>query len=256
MKYRRCSDTISMINSNFTLPPLMTKSSTSEESLEAAEKMYTLSDFKKTYKTQQVYGSPAASLSWGIEGAAQGQIDSGIEGEKQVAGILDQFVKSNPSAKVFHSVEWPGSKGDTDHMLIVGDLVIIIDAKRWKSKRKYSVTAKGAILRGTVPFPEGKVKMIPAMKAWNQILPKEAKVVGVVCIAQHEVFVPYDRNWHTAPYRLVTAEKLVEYLEGYLDKQNKHTSKMNPKLLSMVALRVIKPRSRRAEIIKLDAMKR
>lgn len=244
-----------MNTSGFEIPQLMTPTSATEENIPVTEKMYTMDDFKKSYATQKVYGTPAASLSWGIEGAAQGQIDSGMEGEKQVAGILDAFVKTVPNAKVFHSVEWPGSKGDTDHMLIIGNLVIIIDAKRWKSKRKYSVTPKGAILRGTVPFPEGKVKMIPAMKAWDQVLPKEAKVVGVVCIAQQEVFVPYDRNWHTAPYRLVTAEKLVEYLEGYIKKQEKHTLKQNPKLLSLVALRVIKARNRRSEIINLSAMR-
>lgn len=237
--------------STFKVPaPLTVLPPEIKNAVKVTEKMYTLEEFKKTYKTQQVYGEPAASLSWGIEGAAQGQIDSGSEGEKMTAKILNEFVKSIPSAKVFHSVEWPGSQGDTDHMLIIGNLVIIIDSKRWKSKRKYSVTPKGTILRGTVPFPEGRVKMIPAMKAWNKVLPKEARVVGVVCVAQNEVFVPYDRNWHQAPYRLVTAEKLVEYLEGYIKKQTKYTAKPNAQLLSLVATRVIKARNRRAELIR------
>lgn len=243
------------MKSGLKLPPLMTTIENVENSgVKVTEKMYTLEDFKKTYTTQQVYGVPGASLSWGIEGADAGAVESGSEGEKQVAKILDEFVKTIPKAKVFHSVEWPGSQGDTDHMLVIGSLVIIIDAKRWKSKRKYSVTAKGAILRGTVPFPEGKVKMIPAMMAWNKLLPKEAKVVGVVCVAQQEVFVPYDRNWHTAPYRLVTAEKLTEYLDGFITKQGKYTAKPNPKLLSMIATRVIKARNRRSEIINISAM--
>lgn len=242
------------MRSKLNLPPLTSYSGDDTPTVKVTEKMYTLEDFKKTYTTQQVYGTPGASLSWGIEGADSGAVESGAEGEKQVAKILNEFVKTLPKAKVFHSVEWPGSQGDTDHMLVIGNLVIIIDAKRWKAKRKYSVTAKGAILRGTVPFPEGKVKMIPAMKAWNKVLPKEAKVVGVVCVAQQEVFVPYDRNWHTAPYRLVTAEKLTEYLEGFIKKQTKYTAKPNANLLSMIATRVIKARNRRAEIINLSAM--
>lgn len=238
------------------LPPLMTpKADDGNPKIKETEKLYTLEDFKKTFKTQQVYGEPAASLSWGIDGADNGAVESGSEGEKQTAKILNEFVKTIPAAKVFHSIQWPGSQGDTDHMLVIGNLVIIIDSKRWKSKRKYSVTPKGAILRGTVPFPEGRVKMIPAMMAWNKVLPKEAKVVGVVCIAQQEVFVPYDKNWYKAPYRLVTAEKLVEYLEGFVKKQEKYTHKTNPKILALIATRVIKARNRRAEIINVSAMR-
>lgn len=203
---------------------------------------------------QRIYGVPGASLTWGIGGSVTNAVTAGGEGEKQVAKLLNAYAEKHPNVYVFHSVQWPGSKGDTDHMLVCGKSMLIIDAKRWKSKRKYSVTPKGTVLRGTVPFPEGKVKMMPAMAAWRKELGKGTKVMGVVCIAQSEVFVPYDKNWHSAPYRLVTAEKLEEYLDRMLAKSKPASMPVEGKVLLNIAEKVIKPRDRRAEIIKTHLM--
>lgn len=202
----------------------------------------------------QTFGTHGASLTWGIDGEMSGDITAGQEGEKQVGKLLDAYAEKNPKVRVFHSVEWPGSKGDTDHILVCGKLILIIDAKRWKSKRKYSVTPKGEIIRGTVPFPEGKVKMMPALASWRKELGSGLKVMGVVCIAQEEVFVPYDENWMKAPYRLVTAEKLDEYLNRLLAKSKPAAEKTPPAVLLNIAMKTIKARDRRSEIIKTHLM--
>lgn len=241
------------------LPPLTTPSQNSEDTeIQKRDFLYTDRDIKSMLQNKtQIFGVPGASLTWGIEGSAAGQVTAGGEGEKQVAKELEIFAAANPNVKIFHSIQWPGSKGDTDHMLVIGNLVLIIDAKRWKAKRKYSVTPKGEILRGTVPFPEGKVKMIPAMSAWRQTLGKGIKVMGVVCIAQTEVFVPYDKNWYSAPYRLVTVETLSEFLEKMIAKQKPEIVQANnTQSLIDIARKVIKPRNRRNELINLSAMKR
>lgn len=239
------------------LPPLITTSNRKEEG-PARELLYTKSQATRLIKSgNQVFGTPGASLTWGIEGSSGGQVTAGENGEKQVAKELDKIVEKYPNVRVFHSVEWPGSVGDTDHMLVIGNLVLIIDAKRWKAKRKYSVNAKGEVMRGTVPFPEGKVKMMPAMKAWRNELGKKARVTGMVCIAQEEVFVPYDQNWAKAPYRLVTAEKFEEFIDRLIAKLKPETVNAdNTEILQTIAERVIKARNRRQELIKLDAMKR
>lgn len=213
------------------------------------------------FSPQRSFGSPGASLSWGIEGKRGGVVSVGLEGEKMTAKILDQFAL-NPNVKhmrVFHSTQWPGSKNsDTDHILVMGKLVILIDSKRWKSKRKYSLTPKGQVLRGTVRFPEGKVKMIPAMNSWRKILPEGAKVLGVVAIAQTEVFVPYDRNWYKAPYRLVTAENLVKYIIDTINREQKKNpdlvKKMDPDIISVIGSHLVKPRNRQAELLNLSAL--
>lgn len=207
---------------------------------------------------RQVYGVPAASLTWGIDGEGGEEVNAGIEGEKKTGKILAEWVKRHPDALVFHSVRWPGSEGDTDHMVVVGRNVILIDSKRWKAKRKYSVTARGSILRGTVAFPEGNVKMLPAMKSWREVFGKGVRVQGVVCISQDEVFVPYDENWRKAPFKLVTAEKLEEFLDRHLErnikKENRNVFDMG--IISKIAVRLVKPRNRRAEVINLKAAKK
>lgn len=237
------------------LPPLSSQSKKPQSEEQVRDYLYSASEFVDLLKSKhRIFGVHGASLTWGIGGSMSGAVTAGGEGEKQVGKLLDEYAEKNPRVFVFHSVQWPGSKGDTDHMLVCGNLVIIIDAKRWKSKRKYSVTPKGAVLRGTVAFPEGKVKMMPAMKAWRQQLGSSNKVMGVVCIAQTEVFVAYDKNWHSAPYRLVVAEKLFEYLDSLLSKSPKAQQKVDPKTLLTIGKKVIKPRNRRAEIINLSLM--
>lgn len=206
------------------------------------------------------FGSPGASLTWGIGGIRGGVVSVGLEGEKMTAKILDKFVE-NPYTRhlrIFHSAQWPGSNGDTDHILVMGKLVILIDSKRWKGKRKYSVTPKGAIMRGTVRFPEGKVKMIPAMNSWRKILPPDAKVLGVVAIAQKEVFVPYDKNWYKAPFRLVTAENLVTHLVDTINREQKKNPELiksiHPEIIKVIGSHLVKPRDRQAELINLEAL--
>lgn len=219
--------------------------------------MSTMETIKGLVKSgRQVFGSPAASLTWGIDGSEDGDVSAGVEGEKMTAKLLLPWLPSQPSAMLVHSVRWPGSNGDSDHMLIIGNNVILIDSKRWKSKRKYSVSPNGSIKRGTVDFPEGKVKMIPALQAWRNILPKGTKISGIICIAQDEVFVPYDANWYKAPYRLVTGEQLTTFLDEFISKIPQNESDMvNLGLLTNIVTRSIKPRDRRAELINVSGMK-
>lgn len=209
---------------------------------------------------QRSFGTPGASLTWGIGGQKNGVVAVGLDGEKMTAKILDAFAQ-NPNTRnlrIFHSAQWPGSQGDTDHLLVMGNLVLLIDSKRWKGKRKYSVTPKGAILRGTVNFPEGKVKMIPALRSWRDTLPKEAHVMGVVCVAQKEVFVPYDKNWYQAPFRLVTAENLVEHIVGTIKREHKKNpasvTGLNKEILTTIGSNLVKPRNRLEEILNRDAL--
>lgn len=238
-------------------PLSVVESNEIEAEEEKREFLYTRNEAIQLIKSgNQIFGTHGASLTWGIDGEMGDEVTAGGEGEKQVGKLLDAYVAEHPGMRVFHSVAWPGSVGDTDHMLVVGKLILIIDAKRWKGKRKYSVTPKGAILRGTVPFPEGKVKMMPAMQSWRSELGKDVKIMGVVCIAQQEVFVPYDKNWLSAPYRLVTAEKLHEYLDRLIPQSKPAAMKTSGTTLLTIAEKTIKARDRRREIIKLHLMDR
>lgn len=174
---------------------------------------------RRRLQQRRIAGEPGAALTWGIKGAGRGDVTAGIEGEKMVGRALNTYTTQHDGTYLFHSVAWPGAvEGDTDHILIRGHQMVIIDSKRWKQKRKYSVTAKGAILRGTVRFPEGKVKIVSALGSWRRITPPGTRLTGIVCIAQKNVFVPYDNNWRKAPFRLVTVENLPALLDRILNE--------------------------------------
>lgn len=243
------------------LPPRAVQPQSEADKTPPRPFLYTQEEFVEQLRArQQVFGTPGASLTWGINGSSNGVVAVGAEGEKQVGKILAEYASDNPRCFIFHSIEWPGSIGDSDHMLVCGNLVLIIDAKRWKGSRKYSVTPTGTILRGTVPFEEGKVKMKPAMSAWRKVFHESqlsASVAGVVCIAQEKVFVPYDKNWFAAPYKLVTAESLTDFLDKEIARRSSATQeKPSARLLWEIGRRVIRARDRRSEIINFDAMKK
>ena len=204
---------------------------------------------------QKVFGVPAASLTWGIDGnRMKASLMPGMEGERHTAKILDAFAAKTPGVFVFHSLSWPESNGDTDHILVYKDLIVVIDSKRWKAQRKYSVTDKGAIKRGTVYFPQGRVKIGYALKSWRKKTPKDVKVMGIVCIAQQKVFVARDKNWYKAPYRLVESEKLVEQLEFMIDKHKTSKQGVSGSLLLYFTKLLVKPRDILAEILNKEAL--
>lgn len=221
-----------------------------------AEYMYSDKDEVKSLiqKGKKILGEPAASLSWGIDGNRMiPALEYGKEGEKQTAKILNKMAEEIPEMFVYHSLSWPGSAGDTDHIVVYGNLVVVIDSKRWKAVRKYSVTANGAILRGTVPFPQGKVKIGSALHSWRNKL-ENVKVVGVVTIAQEKVFVTRDKNWYRAPYSLVESEKLEEFLKE-LFKKNPPAA-VSAKLLITLGMLLVKTRDRAAEFIRIGGEER
>lgn len=204
---------------------------------------------------QKVFGVPAASLTWGIDGnRMKASLMPGMEGERHTAKILDAFAAKTPGVFVFHSLSWPESNGDTDHILVYKDLIVVIDSKRWKAQRKYSVTDKGSIKRGTVYFPQGRVKIGYALKSWRKKTPKDVKVMGIVCIAQQKVFVTRDKNWYKAPYRLVESEKLVEQLEFMIDKHKTSKQGVSGSLLLYFTKLLVKPRDILAEILNKEAL--
>lgn len=222
-----------------------------------ADYLYTSTDQVKALLKggAKVLGTPAASLTWGIDGNRMiPQLESGKEGEKQTAELLDRMAGEIPEMFVFHSLSWPESAGDTDHIVVFGNLVLVVDSKRWKGSRKYSVTAGGEVLRGTVPFPSGKVKIRYALNIWRKKLPG-AKVYGAVTIAQDKIFVVRDKNWYKAPYSLVENEKLEAYLKDTF-KKNPSGGKVQGKLLVTLGLLLVKARDRRSELIRVGGERR
>lgn len=198
---------------------------------------------------KKIFGTAAASLTWGIDGNRMlPQLAAGKEGENQTANTLRELVEKTKGLYLFHSLSWPDSNGDTDHVMLYGNTILIIDSKRWKGARKYSVTPGGEIKRGTVAFPEGKVKIRYALNSWRKMFPNH-KVLGMVTIAQEKVFVVRDQNWYKAPFRLVENEKLIEFLEEMLEGIT--PTPPSVKALTDLGMLTVKARDRANEIIRV-----
>lgn len=203
---------------------------------------------------RQMFGAAGASLTWGIGDKEEGgALSAGIEGERMTSKFLSEWVKDYPNAYIAHSIQRPTSVGDTDHMLVIGRFVILIDSKRWKAKRKYSISNKGTIMRGNQEFPEGNINIMPALRDWRAELGKNARVSGIVNIAQDEVFVTYDQNWAKCPYKLVAHENLGDFLDKLVSKMKPEDRDfINAEVAVKILTRTLRPRDRRKELINED----
>ena len=179
----------------------------------------------------------------------------GLEGERSTTKALKEWIQDKPNAVLVDSVHIRGwgkedideetgvvDNGDTDHVIIIGDDVILVDTKRWKSKKNYAVADDGSVLRYGKPFPGGKVHMSRAIHLWLDYLVEEARVTGFVCINAEDAKVFRNRNWYTHEYRLVEITRLHELLDskwqGIADEDKTH---INTTLVSQIVVSAVKP---------------
>lgn len=167
---------------------------------------------------------------------SRGSARIGITAERKTSDMLRTWLETHPNAVLVDSVHIKGfgdteineetgviEGGDTDHVLIIGNHVIIIDTKRWKQKRSYSVSSKGEILRSTGKnrpprgFTAGRVNILGSLGIWRRYLP-DADVFGVICINADKTFVKKDKNWYRQPFRVVTGENLLGFLDSRYEK--------------------------------------
>lgn len=131
---------------------------------------------------QRVFGTPGSHIAAGPFGATQSQL--GEKGEKEIGRILNTWAQKYPEARVFHGVRFsPGKNtGDVDHIVLVGDRLILIDAKWW-AYGNYTWAHNGEILRDGQSFPGGNVHMLNALNLWRAYLPS-LKMSTVIALAQ------------------------------------------------------------------------
>lgn len=214
-------------------------------------------------KGRRYFGSSGASLTqqafnpaWDDKGIDKTLAKIGLEGERDTTTVLKRWMKDKPGAVLADSVHIKGfgkdervdeetgmiEGGDTDHVIIIGSEVILIDTKRWKSKKNYSVGDNGEALRTNKSFPGGNLHMRQALHLWLNYLDEDASVTGIVCINAEEVTVFRNRNWYTQAYRLVELARLEELLNEkwkVIDDYDKRN--INSTLVSQVVVGCQKP---------------
>lgn len=212
---------------------------------------------------RRYFGSSGASLTHQIsnpdyadKGIEAGLAKAGLEGEHKTSRLLLDWMQDKPNVVLVDSVhlktygeeifdEETGTfdGGDTDHVLIIGNFVIIIDSKNWKGRKRYAINDEGEVIRGNQKFPGGKVSTLRASRLWAEALkPHRATISSIVNISSDKVSVTRDRNWWKQPFRLVTLELLEEFLDDVWDKLPE-TSKqsIDVNLVASIASNALKP---------------
>lgn len=218
---------------------------------------------KMLVKGRRYFGSSGAALShqcfnpeWENKGIKPELAKIGLEGERDTTRLLKKWIKDKPGAVLVDSAHIRGmgkeevvdeelglmDGGDTDHIIIIGSEVILVDTKRWKSKKNYSVGDNGEALRTNKPFPGGNLHMRQAIHLWLDYLDEDASVTGIVCINAEETVVFRNRNWYTQSYRLVELDRFEDLLNEkwkIIDDYDK--THINSTLVSQVAISAVAP---------------
>lgn len=226
---------------------------------------------------RRYFGSAGASLThqahnpeYADKGVNASSAKIGLEGERSTSLMLREWIEDKPGAVLIDSAHIRGwgkeeldeetgviDGGDTDHLLVIGTEVILIDTKRWKSKKKYTVDDDGSVLRSGQPFPGGKVRPSQARHLWLNYLESGAKVTSFICINAENVEVFRYRPWYKASYRLVESDRLFELLDvkynaiSYEDK-----TKINSTLISQIVVSCVKPYDERVRVFDMESLRR
>lgn len=225
-------------------------------------------------KGRNYFGSAGASLTHHVNNPDYDSefkrklVSTGMEGERSTSNVLRKWIADKPTAVLLDSVHIKGfgkeeideetgtvEGGDTDHVLIIGSNVILIDTKRWKSRRSYSIGPKGTVLRSNKYFGGGKVRAKQAKFLWKQYLHSSAKVSSIVCINSEKIFVKMDVNWKKAGFQLRTIEDLTNTLDYRYEKfDDKDKEVINSTLVAQIAMCCIKPFDAYTRVFDMDAI--
>lgn len=233
--------------------------------------------FEMLKKGRRYFGSAGSSLTHLAsnpnyplpEGFDRSSARIGLEGERETSTFLRDWAKDKPNAVLIDSVHIRGKGveevideetgliegGDTDHILVIGSEVLLIDTKRWKKKSNYQVSDDGAVLRANKSFPGGGVRAAEAMYLWLDYLDSEAKVTTFICINSPEVTVFRNRNWYVQKYRLVEIDRFKELLDAKYEKiTEEDRTTINSSIISQIVVGAVKPYDEYERVFSMSAL--
>lgn len=215
-------------------------------------------------KGKREFGSAGASLTHQINdpkykdvGINSTLAKVGLEGEKKTDNFLKEWLKDKPQAVLIRSVHVKGfgkeeideetgalEGGDTDHILVIGHNIILIDSKNWKGKRKYSINEKGEIIRGTRVFKGGRVNTVAAKYLWLKYLSdfNLNNVFPIITITSEKVFVVRNNIWWKSQFHVVSLDDLDMFLSALWKKTNAdNINEIDSNLVTAIVINAIRP---------------
>lgn len=186
--------------------------------------------------------APAGTKVFGIAGGSlnsagfdASSTKAGIDGERRVGKVLDEFANKNSNVYAFHSVKLPGHFGDIDHVLVIGSRVIAIDTKNWKSDASYAVGEDGeTILRDGSTFPGGKVSVKRYVGELRSFTDLSAYGLLVVSNSRSKTQRDPDSDWDFV--NLTTLSEVI-----YAEMRTQRRVSASPTVIADLASRVVNP---------------
>lgn len=139
----------------------------------------------------RVIGTPGASLH--TSGLKAENVEAGVEGERLVAATIEHALK-NTKATIVHSAKLHPKRGDTDHLVLAGGKLLIIDSKLWSGTTFTSEPGTDQsiqVQRDGETFAGGNVGLPRQRSMWAKHLGiPESDVLVILAIARSSIRVP------------------------------------------------------------------
>lgn len=232
------------------------------------------------------FGRPGASLTqlddpkWQgklPEGWKRDVLDKALEGEETTSAMILDWMKDKPGIVLIDSVHIRGAgkeeidpdtglieAGDTDHIIVMGSHLLIIDSKRWRGGKddktvNYIQADDGSVQRFGKPFPGGNVHISAAIHMWFDYIEDAGAgktILGMIHIVNDNVKVIRYRNWYSVRdkqyWLLVEKSRFIEELDAWytgirVGPEERKT--ISSDIVAQIAVCCCKPYDRMAEII-------
>jgi len=174
---------------------------------------------------QTYFGSAGASLTHQMTPDISVATAKGFKGEYSTSEALRKWMSGKHPVILIDSVLIENAEGklnkitgiiegkDTDHVMIIGNNVILIDSKHYR-RSKYFVTENYKIVRGrkTESFAGSNPKDSELADLWGNYLNNHHNTsFSYVLNITTESFVDRSLYWWKAPFRLLTSDKIESF---------------------------------------------
>lgn len=207
------------------------------------------------------------------------KVNDALEAERKISDFLRDWAKDKPAVVIVDSVRANTSFNepdtiqdeesfdeelgvvdtiDTDHIIFIGDFVVLVDTKTWRGKRTYTLSQEGEVIRSGKPFPGNRIRLNHEIYVWRDYLDYDATLMSIVCPTEEEVTVVRNLQWFQQTFRLVELARLKEFLDEVYVESASDNERMtiNSTLVAQAVVCAIKPFDPYTKVLNEKALRR